>query len=121
MAEPLEKYRSMRDFNRTQEPSGKAKVAEADRLRFVIQKQRPERLAVLIPADQLTDAFAASAIAAADHLLIDERAQRLRQGDIHRAHTGTIPRRLRRSELVADLGHDHGRAQRDLGLDELGR
>ena len=44
MAEQLAKYRSMRDFTRTREPSGKAKVARTGQLRFVIQKHAATRL-----------------------------------------------------------------------------
>jgi len=47
MASPdtqLKLYRAKRDFTRTAEPSGKAKVAPSDRLRFVIQKHAATRL-----------------------------------------------------------------------------
>ena len=44
MAEQLAKYRSMRDFALTREPSGKAKASRTDRLRFVIQKHAATRL-----------------------------------------------------------------------------
>jgi bifunctional non-homologous end joining protein LigD len=40
----LSVYRSKRDFNRTAEPSGEAKVAPSQRLRFVIQKHAATRL-----------------------------------------------------------------------------
>ncbi|HET7083220.1 MAG TPA: DNA ligase D [Rhizomicrobium sp.] len=40
----LEKYRSMRDFNVTAEPSGARPVAKGNRLRFVIQKHAATRL-----------------------------------------------------------------------------
>jgi len=42
--EPLAKYRAMRDFRITAEPSGKSKVGRSDRLRFVIQKHEATRL-----------------------------------------------------------------------------
>jgi bifunctional non-homologous end joining protein LigD len=42
--EPLAKYRSMRDFNVTAEPSGKSKVEKSNRLRFVVQKHEATRL-----------------------------------------------------------------------------
>ncbi len=41
---PLAKYRSMRDFSVTAEPSGREKVAPAKKLRFVIQKHEATRL-----------------------------------------------------------------------------
>lgn len=45
MASPkLTKYRAMRDFTKTAEPSGEAKVAPSKRLRFVIQKHAATRL-----------------------------------------------------------------------------
>ncbi|MGE5565592.1 MAG: DNA ligase D [Parcubacteria group bacterium] len=44
MARTLKKYQSMRDFGVTAEPSGKARVPKADRLRFVIQKHAATRL-----------------------------------------------------------------------------
>ena len=45
MATPkLTKYRTMRDFSRTAEPSGEAEVAPAKALRFVIQKHDATRL-----------------------------------------------------------------------------
>jgi bifunctional non-homologous end joining protein LigD len=40
----LRRYREMRDFTKTAEPSGKAKVASAPQLRFVIQKHAATRL-----------------------------------------------------------------------------
>jgi bifunctional non-homologous end joining protein LigD len=44
MADPLDTYRSKRDFERTTEPSGGRRVAPAERLRFVIQKHAATRL-----------------------------------------------------------------------------
>lgn len=45
MASPkLAKYQSMRDFTRTAEPSGDARVAASERLRFVVQKHAATRL-----------------------------------------------------------------------------
>jgi bifunctional non-homologous end joining protein LigD len=41
---PLAKYRAMRDFSVTAEPSGKAKVAPAKHLRFVVHKHAATRL-----------------------------------------------------------------------------
>ena len=41
---PLAKYRAMRDFSKTAEPSGAGKVASAQALRFVIQKHEASRL-----------------------------------------------------------------------------
>jgi len=41
---PLARYRSMRDFSRTAEPSGETNVASSPRLRFVIQKHAATRL-----------------------------------------------------------------------------
>lgn len=40
----LKTYRSMRDFTKTAEPSGERQVAQASRLRFVIQKHAATRL-----------------------------------------------------------------------------
>src|SRR5450631_2429525 len=40
----LAKYRAMRDFAKTAEPSGQEKIAPAQRLRFVIQKHAATRL-----------------------------------------------------------------------------
>ena len=40
----LELYRAKRDFTKTAEPSGNAKIADAKRLRFVIQKHAASRL-----------------------------------------------------------------------------
>ena len=40
----LDKYRSMRDFNVTSEPSGETEVSPSPRLRFVIQKHAATRL-----------------------------------------------------------------------------
>ena len=40
----LSKYRAMRDFSKTAEPSGKEKVAAGEALRFVIQKHEATRL-----------------------------------------------------------------------------
>ncbi|MFN3574551.1 MAG: DNA ligase D [Phenylobacterium sp.] len=44
MAEKLARYREMRDFDRTSEPSGGEPVAPSERLRFVIQKHAATRL-----------------------------------------------------------------------------
>jgi bifunctional non-homologous end joining protein LigD len=44
MADPLETYRSKRDFERTTEPAGLPRVAPAKRLRFVIQMHAARRL-----------------------------------------------------------------------------
>ena len=44
MAEKLATYKAKRDFTKTAEPSGKAKVAKASQLRFVIQKHAATRL-----------------------------------------------------------------------------
>jgi len=41
---PLARYRAMRDFTVTAEPSGRQKVAPSKRLRFVIQKHAATRL-----------------------------------------------------------------------------
>ncbi|HJR56022.1 MAG TPA: DNA ligase D [Rhizomicrobium sp.] len=41
---PLARYRAMRDFSVTAEPSGREKVAPSQRLRFVIQKHAATRL-----------------------------------------------------------------------------
>lgn len=43
-AAKLSKYRAKRDFAKTQEPSGEAKVANSKRRRFVIQKHDATRL-----------------------------------------------------------------------------
>jgi bifunctional non-homologous end joining protein LigD len=43
-ADPLALYQSKRDFTKTAEPSGRTKVAKADRPRFVIQKHAATRL-----------------------------------------------------------------------------
>ena len=40
----LAKYQAKRDFSKTAEPSGRAKVAPAKQLRFVIQKHAATRL-----------------------------------------------------------------------------
>jgi bifunctional non-homologous end joining protein LigD len=40
----LDRYRAMRDFKKTAEPSGAEKVAQSNRLRFVIQKHDATRL-----------------------------------------------------------------------------
>jgi bifunctional non-homologous end joining protein LigD len=40
----LSTYRAKRDFNRTEEPSGKAAVAQANQLRFVVQRHDATRL-----------------------------------------------------------------------------
>lgn len=44
MAEKLAKYRQMRDFEKTAEPSGRTPVQASNRLRFVIQKHAATRL-----------------------------------------------------------------------------
>ena len=44
MADRLATYRSMRDFSKTAEPSGKAKAAKSQRLRFIVQKHAATRL-----------------------------------------------------------------------------
>src|SRR5579871_3890075 len=44
MAKKLARYRAKRDFSKTEEPSGKEKVASSDRLRFVVQKHAATRL-----------------------------------------------------------------------------
>ena len=44
MADRLSTYRSMRDFSKTAEPSGRTKVAKSDRPRFVVQKHAATRL-----------------------------------------------------------------------------
>jgi bifunctional non-homologous end joining protein LigD len=44
MADNLSKYRAKRDFKKTQEPSGEAKVKGSNRRRFVIQKHDATRL-----------------------------------------------------------------------------
>ena len=44
MAKKLARYREMRDFDRTSEPSGREPVAPSERLRFVIQKHAATRL-----------------------------------------------------------------------------
>ena len=44
MANKLARYQSMRDFNQTSEPSGRAKVKPAKHLRYVIQKHAATRL-----------------------------------------------------------------------------
>mgnify|MGYP001766304678 CR=1 FL=1 len=51
------------------------------------QQEAAQFLDVLILADQLTDIFAAGAVASGANLLVDERLQRVRQRDVHRAHT----------------------------------
>lgn len=43
-------------------------------------------LAILIPADQFAHIFAAGAVTALIDLLIHEGLERIRQGDVHRAH-----------------------------------
>src|SRR6185369_3516866 len=43
-ARKLARYRSMRDFSKTQEPSGKDKVQPSKRRRFVVQKHAATRL-----------------------------------------------------------------------------
>jgi bifunctional non-homologous end joining protein LigD len=43
-SEKLAKYRSMRDFSKTAEPSGEKRVAPSKQLRFVIQKHAASRL-----------------------------------------------------------------------------
>ena len=40
----LSRYRAMRDFSKTAEPSGRQKVDRSPRLRFVIQKHAATRL-----------------------------------------------------------------------------
>ena len=40
----LSKYRAKRDFTKTYEPSGDAKIGPSNRLRFVIQKHAATRL-----------------------------------------------------------------------------
>jgi bifunctional non-homologous end joining protein LigD len=44
MAKKLARYQAKRDFTKTAEPSGKAKVPASSRLRFVIQKHAATRL-----------------------------------------------------------------------------
>ena len=44
MPDRLATYRSMRDFTKTAEPSGRARVAKADRPRFIVQKHAATRL-----------------------------------------------------------------------------
>ena len=44
MHKSLTTYRKKRDFKKTSEPSGKARVAASDRRRFVIQKHDATRL-----------------------------------------------------------------------------
>lgn len=44
MADRLATYRSMRDFSKTAEPSGRVKVAKDDRPRFIVQKHAATRL-----------------------------------------------------------------------------
>ncbi|MBB2719639.1 UNVERIFIED_ORG: bifunctional non-homologous end joining protein LigD [Rhizobium etli] len=44
MADNLSKYRAKRDFNKTREPSGEARVKPSNRRRFVIQKHDATRL-----------------------------------------------------------------------------
>lgn len=44
MAKKLARYQAKRDFNKTAEPSGAAKVASSARLRFVVQKHDARRL-----------------------------------------------------------------------------
>lgn len=44
MADRLATYRSMREFSRTAEPSGKAKAPKSRRLRFIVQKHAATRL-----------------------------------------------------------------------------
>ena len=41
---PLARYQAMRDFSRTSEPSGEARVAPSTALRFVIQKHAASHL-----------------------------------------------------------------------------
>ncbi|MEJ0003667.1 MAG: hypothetical protein WDN30_09045 [Pararobbsia sp.] len=43
-------------------------------------------LALLIPADQFADIFAAGAVPAFDNLIVDKTLQRLGEGNVHRAH-----------------------------------
>jgi bifunctional non-homologous end joining protein LigD len=44
LADPLARYRSMRDFSKTAEPSGEGKVKPSEHLRFVVQKHAATRL-----------------------------------------------------------------------------
>ncbi|HEY6578529.1 MAG TPA: DNA ligase D [Rhizomicrobium sp.] len=44
MAKKLARYQAKRDFNKTAEPSGEAKISAAPRLRFVVQKHAARRL-----------------------------------------------------------------------------
>src|ERR1700683_929398 len=44
MAQKLARYQAKRDFSKTAEPSGEAKVATSKRLRFVVQKHAASRL-----------------------------------------------------------------------------
>ena len=44
MPKKLTKYKAKRDFSQTAEPSGEAKVAASQQLRFVVQKHDASRL-----------------------------------------------------------------------------
>lgn len=44
MADPLDRYRAMRDFSKTAEPAGAEKTKPSKRLRFVVQKHAATRL-----------------------------------------------------------------------------
>jgi hypothetical protein len=51
-----------------------------------LEQQRPQVQPFLVAPDQLADLFARSAVAASVDLFVEEVAQHIRQGDVHRGH-----------------------------------
>jgi hypothetical protein len=71
-------------------------IPEADEIGVVSDRRRPRRralehqilqaLPILVGADQLPDILAGSTVSASGDLVVDERFQRTRKRDVHRAH-----------------------------------
>src|SRR6201999_869129 len=94
---PAAPPRAGRPAWRSPAPLASHPLAKTREIRFVSRRprrrcdsreqERPQPQTILISSDEIPDIFAARAIVAPSHLLVDEVAERLRQRDVHRGHS----------------------------------
>lgn len=97
----LSKYKSKRDFELTQEPSGKEAIRPSNRRRFVIQKHDATRLHYDLRLE-LDGVFKSWAVTADLRLIRMTSVLRLKS-KIIRSTTGTSKARFRRGSMAAAL------------------